>query len=190
MPFFLRIAGRALASCATAALLAAQPAWADADAAGSLADLSRLSLEELANVEITSVSKRPEALSGAPAAVYVISNDEIRLSGADSLPEALRLAPNLQVARMNASGYGVSARGFNHSTGTSNKLQVLIDGRSIYTPLYSGVFWDAQGVMLDDVERIEVISGPGERFGAPTPSMASSMSSPARPPTPRAVLRT
>ncbi|MDP2010452.1 MAG: TonB-dependent receptor [Phenylobacterium sp.] len=161
MPFFLRIAGRALASCATAALLAAQPAWADADAAGSLADLSRLSLEELANVEITSVSKRPEALSGAPAAVYVISNDEIRLSGADSLPEALRLAPNLQVARMNASGYGVSARGFNHSTGTSNKLQVLIDGRSIYTPLYSGVFWDAQGVMLDDVERIEVISGPG-----------------------------
>ena len=161
MPFIVRIAGRALAPCATAALLVAQPAWADGADAGSLADLSRLSLEELANVEITSVSKRPEALSGAPAAVYVISNDEIRLSGADSLPEALRLAPNLQVARLSASGYGISARGFNHSTGTSNKLQVLIDGRSIYTPLYSGVFWDAQGVMLDDVERIEVISGPG-----------------------------
>ena len=149
-----------MAPC-VAALLAAQPACADADADGSLADLSRLSLEELANVEITSVSKRPEALSGAPAAVYVISNDEIRLSGADTLPEALRLAPNLQVARLSASGYGISARGFNHSTGTSNKLQVLIDGRSIYTPLYSGVFWDAQRVMLDDVERIEVISGPG-----------------------------
>ncbi|WP_310539486.1 TonB-dependent receptor domain-containing protein [Phenylobacterium sp.] len=161
MPLLVRIAGRALAPCTSVALLVAQPAWADVADAGSLADLSRLSLEELANVEITSVSKRPEALSGAPAAVYVISNDAIRLSGADSLPEALRLAPNLQVARLNASGYGISARGFNHSTGTSNKLQVLIDGRSIYTPLYSGVFWDAQAVMLDDVERIEVISGPG-----------------------------
>lgn len=90
MPFIVRIAGRALASCATAALLVAQPAWADADAAGSLADLSRMSLEELTNVEITSISTHPVALSSAPAAVYVISNDEIRLSGADSLPPHLR----------------------------------------------------------------------------------------------------
>lgn len=161
MPSFGQISGRALALCAGSALFLAAPAWADVSDAGALSDLSRLSLEELANVEITSVSKRPEALSAAPAAIYVIGSDDIRLSGADSLPEALRLAPNLQVARMNASGYGISARGFNHSTGTSNKLQVLVDGRSVYTSLYSGVFWDAQGVMLDDVERIEVISGPG-----------------------------
>ncbi|MBP9756259.1 MAG: TonB-dependent receptor, partial [Phenylobacterium sp.] len=105
--------------------------------------------------------KRPETLGAAPAAIYVIRNEDIRFSGADSLPEALRLAPNLQVARSSASGYGITARGFNHSTGTANKLQVLVDGRSVYTPLYSGVFWDAQGVMLEDVERIEVISGPG-----------------------------
>ncbi|WP_340644414.1 TonB-dependent receptor [Phenylobacterium sp.] len=141
--------------------MVALPAWADAADAGALTDLSRLSLEELAHVEITSVSKRPEALSGAPAAIYVIAGDDIQLSGADNLPEALRLAPNLQVARLNASSYGISARGFNHSTATANKLQVLVDGRSVYTPLYSGVFWDAQGVMLDDIERIEVISGPG-----------------------------
>lgn len=159
MLFFGRSKGRALALCAGAALYMGQPARADE--VGALTDLSRLSLEDLANVEITSVSRHPEALSGAPAAIYVISNDDIRLSGADSLPEALRLAPNLQVARLNASSYGISARGFNHSTGTSNKLQVLVDGRSVYTPLYSGVFWDAQGVMLDDIERIEVVSGPG-----------------------------
>lgn len=161
MPFFWGSRGRALALGAGCALLITQPGWAEAADAGALTDLSRLSLEELANVEITSVSKRPEALGGAPAAIYVISNDDIRLSGADSLPEALRLAPNLQVARLSASSYGVTARGFNHSTGTANKLQVLVDGRSVYTPLYSGVFWDAQGVMLDDIERIEVISGPG-----------------------------
>ncbi|MBP7815155.1 MAG: TonB-dependent receptor [Phenylobacterium sp.] len=142
-------------------LLVAPQAWAEAADAGALSDLSRLSLEELANVEITSVSKRPETLGAAPAAIYVIRNEDIRFSGADSLPEALRLAPNLQVARSSASGYGITARGFNHSTGTANKLQVLVDGRSVYTPLYSGVFWDAQGVMLEDVERIEVISGPG-----------------------------
>ncbi|WP_421931548.1 TonB-dependent receptor plug domain-containing protein [Phenylobacterium sp.] len=134
---------------------------ADAADAGALSDLSRLSLEELADVEITSVSRRPEALSGAPAAIYVINADDIRLSGADSLPEVLRLAPNLQVARLNASSYGISARGFNHSTATANKLQVLVDGRSVYTPLYSGVFWDARGLMLADIERIEVVSGPG-----------------------------
>ncbi len=161
MPFFGGSRGRALALGAGLGLLVAPQAWAEAADAGALSDLSRLSLEELANVEITSVSKRPETLGAAPAAIYVIRNEDIRFSGADSLPEALRLAPNLQVARSSASGYGITARGFNHSTGTANKLQVLVDGRSVYTPLYSGVFWDAQGVMLEDVERIEVISGPG-----------------------------
>ncbi len=122
-------------------------------------DLAYLSLEELANIQITSVSKKAESLADAAASVYVITNSDLRRSGASSLAEALRLAPNLHVAQINAQGYAISARGFNSST--ANKLLVLIDGRTVYTPLYSGVFWDAQDLMLDDVERIEVISGPG-----------------------------
>jgi iron complex outermembrane recepter protein len=124
--------------------------------AGSLADLS---LEELSNIQITSVSKRAERLSDAAASVFVITADDIRRSGARRLADALRLAPNLEVAQVSDSGYAISARGFNNTA--ANKLLVLIDGRSVYTPLFSGVFWDAQDVMLEDVERIEVISGPG-----------------------------
>jgi iron complex outermembrane recepter protein len=123
------------------------------------AELADLSLEELANLPVTSVSGRAERLADAPASIYVISADDIRRSGVTSLPEALRLAPNLQVARSDASQYAISARGFNNSIG--NKLLVLIDGRTVYTPLFSGVFWDQQDVLLEDVERIEVISGPG-----------------------------
>lgn len=123
-------------------------------------DLARLSLEELAMVEVTSVSRRPEALADAAAAIYVISADDIRRSGATTLPEVLRLAPNLNVQRVNAVDYAISARGFNGFE-TSNKLLVLVDGRSIYSTLSSGVFWDARDVMLADIERIEVISGPG-----------------------------
>jgi len=124
-----------------------------------VSDLADLSLEQLANIEVTSVSRRAERLADAPASIYVITNEDIRRSGVTSLPEALRLAPNLEVARTSASGYAITARGFNSTT--ANKLLVLIDGRSVYTPLFSGVFWDAQDVMLEDVERIEVISGPG-----------------------------
>lgn len=146
-------------NCAKFALLAllgmAKTSPAAQLAANSLADLS---LEELANVEIVSVSKRAERLSDAPASVFVITADDIRRSGATTLPEALRLAPNLQVAQASASGYAITSRGFNSSS--ANKLLVLIDGRSVYTPLFSGVFWDAQGVMLEDIDRIEVISGP------------------------------
>ena len=136
--------------------LAAESAF---PAATQAADLTELSLEQLANIEVTSVSRRAERLSDAPASIYVITADDIRRAGVQSLPEALRLAPNLQVARTSASAYAISARGFNNSIG--NKLLVLIDGRAVYTPLFSGVFWDANGLMLDDVERIEVISGPG-----------------------------
>jgi iron complex outermembrane recepter protein len=121
--------------------------------------LADLSLEELGNIEVTSVSKRGERLADAPASVYVITGSQIRRSGATNLPEALRLAPNLHVARASASGYTISARGFNSSS--ANKLLVLVDGRSIYSPLFSGVFWDVQDVMLEDIDRIEVISGPG-----------------------------
>jgi len=143
------------------ALAAAAPVAAgDPQGAPAPQDLTGLSLEQLAEIEVTSVSRRPESLSQAAAAVYVITRDDIRRSGATSLPEVLRLAPNLQVQRVNTGDYAVSARGFNGFE-TANKLLVLVDGRSIYTTLFSGVLWDAQGVPLEDIERIEVISGPG-----------------------------
>ncbi|WP_232834522.1 TonB-dependent receptor plug domain-containing protein [Rhodoferax ferrireducens] len=125
----------------------------------SLEELARFSIEELSEIEISSVSRRPESLRQAAAAIYVISREDIRRSGASSLPEVLRLAPNLQVARLDASRYAITARGFNGTI--ANKLQVLIDGRSVYTPLFSGVFWDVQDTLLADIERIEVVSGPG-----------------------------
>lgn len=128
-------------------------------AARSPASLSRLSIEELAEIEVSTVSKRPERLADAAASVFVITADDIRRSGASTLPELLRLAPNLQVARAGANTYAISARGFNNAS--ANKLLVMIDGRSVYTPLHSGVFWDVQDVMVRDIERIEVISGPG-----------------------------
>lgn len=124
-----------------------------------MSDLKRLSLEELMDIEVTSVSRRPERLSDAASAVQVIRQEDIRRSGATSLPEALRLASNLHVAQIDSRQWAVSARGFNSTT--SNKLLVLIDGRTVYTPLYAGVFWDVQDTLLEDVDRIEVISGPG-----------------------------
>jgi iron complex outermembrane receptor protein len=123
------------------------------------ADFADLTLEQLAEIEVTSVSRRAERLADAPASIFVIGNDDIRRSGARTLAQALRLAPNLQVARTASGTYAISSRGFNNAIG--NKLLVLIDGRTVYTPLFSGVFWDQQDVMLEDVERIEVISGPG-----------------------------
>src|SRR5204863_4397989 len=129
------------------------------DSSLSADSLKKLSIEQLMNVEVTSVSKRPERLTQVASAIQVITQDDIRRSGVTSLPEALRLAPNLQVARVDARQYAISARGFNSTT--ANKLLVLIDGRTVYTPLFSGVFWDAQDVFLEDVGRIEVISGPG-----------------------------
>ncbi|HZF78813.1 MAG TPA: TonB-dependent receptor [Rubrivivax sp.] len=124
--------------------------------AGQLADLS---LEELSNLEVTSVSGRPENLQHAAASVYVITAQEIRRSSATSLPEALRLAPNLQVAQTSAGQFAISARGFQDLI--ANKLLVLVDGRTVYSPLFAGVFWDANDVVLEDIDRIEVISGPG-----------------------------
>jgi len=127
-------------------------------------ELGGMSLEQLANVQVTSVSKAVEPLRTASAAIYVITHDDIVRSGVTSIPEALRLAPNLEVAQLSASSYTVSARGFGGNVPAQNfsdKLLVLIDGRSVYTPLYSGVYFDAIDVMLEDVDRIEVISGPG-----------------------------
>ena len=122
-------------------------------------NLIELSLEDLGDIEITTVSKSTQKLREAAASIYVITHEEIRRSGATSISEALRLAPNLQVARTASNAYAISSRGFN--TTTTNKLLVLLDGRSVYTPLYSGVFWDVQDTLMEDIERIEVISGPG-----------------------------
>ena len=126
------------------------------EARSSLADLS---LEQLGDIAVLSVSRRPEPLAEAPSSIYVITNEQIRRAGATSLGEALRLAPNLQVARINSVGYAITARVFNNSL--ANKLLVLIDGRTVYTPLFSGVFWDQQDLVLADIDRIEVVSGPG-----------------------------
>jgi iron complex outermembrane receptor protein len=140
----------------------ALPAQAGDNASRQPVEFADLSIEELANIEITSVSRRPERLQEAPAAVFVITAEDIRRSGARSLPEALRLAPNLQVARSSSTNYFISARGMNGTSNSpANKLLVMIDGRSVYSPLFSGVFWDEPDVLLEDVERIEVISGPG-----------------------------
>ncbi|MES2354313.1 MAG: TonB-dependent receptor [Pseudomonadota bacterium] len=139
--------------------------WTNSPAAQERAELpdsrslAELSLEDLGNIEITSVSRKAQKVSEAAASIFVITREDIRRTGVTNLPEALRLAPNLQVAQISSSQYAISARGFN--TSTANKMQVLIDGRSVYTPLYSGVFWDVQDVLLEDVDRIEVISGPG-----------------------------
>lgn len=141
----------------TAVILAATLSF-DAHAQ-SIDDLADMSIDDLASVKITSVSKKAESLGDAAAAVFVITRDDIRRSGGRSLPEILRLAPNLQVARVNASEYAITARGFNATT--ANKLLVLINGRSVYTPLYSGVFWDTPDQLPENIEQIEVISGPG-----------------------------
>jgi iron complex outermembrane recepter protein len=127
--------------------------------ASTVGNLKRLNLDDLLNVEVTSVSRHSERLFDAPASIYVIGSDDIRRSGAVTLPEVLRLAPNLQVSRVDPAQHSISARGFNNNVG--NKLLVLIDGRTAYTPLFSGVFWDQQDLLLSDIDRIEVISGPG-----------------------------
>src|SRR6267143_2018656 len=121
--------------------------------------LKKLSVEELMDVEVTSVSKRPERLSETASAIQVITQEDIRRSGATSIPEALRLASNLQVAQVDSRQWAITARGFNNTL--ANKLLVMMDGRNLYTPLFAGVFWDVQDTLMDDIDRIEVISGPG-----------------------------
>jgi iron complex outermembrane receptor protein len=121
--------------------------------------LGQLSLEELGNVEVTTLSKNPQQVLKTPAAIFVISQEDMRRSGATSIPDVLRLAPGVQVSRIDADHWSVSIRGF--AGQFSKSLLVLIDGRSVYTPLYGGVYWNIQNVMLEDVERIEVIRGPG-----------------------------
>ena len=147
-------------------LLWSGPAAADSsDTLPSPAQLKGLSLEELMNVKVTLASRQAEELSRSASSIQVITRDEIRRAGIFTLPEALRLASNLQVARIDARQWAITARGQDAST--ANKLLVMIDGRSVYTPLYAGVFWDVQDLLIDNIDHIEVISGPaGALWGA------------------------
>lgn len=122
-------------------------------------DLTALSIEQLMNIDITSVTKWQQRLSRSASAIFVITGEDIRRSGATSIPEILRIVPGLQVARVDSNKWAITSRGFNKLF--SNKLLVLIDGRTVYTSLFSGVYWDVQDTLLEDVERIEVIRGPG-----------------------------
>jgi iron complex outermembrane receptor protein len=122
-------------------------------------DIKRLSIEELMDIEVYSASRRLEPVRAAPSAIFVLTNDDIRRAHATSIPEALRLVPGVQVAQVDANKWAVGIRGFNGRT--TNKLLVLVDGRTIYDPLFSGVLWEARDMMLEDVDRIEVVRGPG-----------------------------
>ncbi len=141
------------------AVLVSLTANARAQAPNHKPDLTVLSLEDLMNVEVTSVSKKEQRLSGAAAAIYVITQEDIRRSGATNIPDVLRMAPGVDVEQIDGHVWAVTIRGF--SDRYANKVLVLIDGRSVYSPTYSGVNWDQQNVPLEDIERIEVIRGPG-----------------------------
>lgn len=155
-----RSASRLTAVCGSVLLLAAGSVQAGDPRAGvtlaSGADLSDLSLDQLMNIEVTSVSKHAEPLFNAAAAIFVVTGEEIRSSGVRTIADALRLAPGIQVVRSNAQSYTITARGLG-----GDKLEVVMDGRSVYTPLTSTVFWDVLDTYLPDIERIEVIRGPG-----------------------------
>jgi iron complex outermembrane receptor protein len=122
-------------------------------------DLTSTSIEDLMNMEVTSASKKEQKLSQVAAAIFVITQEDIRSSGALNIPDLLRMVPGLDVAQINANTWAISARGFNLQF--ANKLLVLIDGRAVYTPLTGGVNWDTQDVPVEDIDRIEVIRGPG-----------------------------
>ncbi len=118
-----------------------------------------LTLEQLLEIEVLSASKKAEPVANAPAAVYVVTNEDIIRSGVTTIPDALRMVPGMQIARSDSNSWAISIRGFNN--GLANKLLVLVDGRTIYNPVFGGVLWEAHNVMLEDVERIEVVRGPG-----------------------------
>src|SRR4051812_13006365 len=126
---------------------------------GSISELATMSLEDLSNLRVSTVSKHAERVTDAPAAVFVLTGEDIRRSGATSIPDALRMAPGVQVARLDSHNWAITSRGFNDLY--ADKLLVLMDGRSVYTPLFSGVYWDVQDTFMEDIDRIEVIRGPG-----------------------------
>lgn len=135
------------------------------DTAGLPSELLSMSWEELTDVEISTLARKEQSLKQSPMAAFVISSEDIRRSGATSLPEILRMVPGMDIAKLNSWNWAVSSRGLNDLY--ANKLQVMIDGRSVYEPLVSGVYWDQQNPFLQDIERIEVIRGPsGSLWGA------------------------
>jgi iron complex outermembrane recepter protein len=159
------------ASVAAAALLALAPhpslaQGAAAEGPETVEELRDLSIEQLAQIEVRSASKRAEPIGRAPTSIFVITGNDIVRSAATSLPEALRLAPNLQVQQLDARQFAITSRGFNGAE-SSNKLLVLIDGRSVYSTLHSGVFWELHSPLLEDISQIEVISGPGGTLYGP-----------------------
>src|ERR1700726_5316222 len=151
-----RFVGRTMLASFMTVFLAANGA---SQSQQSVPDGTALSMEDLMKVQVTSVSKRTQKVADAAAAIFVITQEDLRRSGATSIPEALRLVPGLEVARIDENKWAIGSRGFNGRF--DNKLLVLIDGRSVYTPLFSGVYWNVQDVMLEDIDRIEVIRGPG-----------------------------
>src|ERR1700731_1276091 len=151
-----RIVGRTVLASFMTVFLAANGA---AQSQQSVPDVTALSMEDLMNIQVTSVSKRTQKVADAAAAIFVITQEDLRRSGATSIPEALRLVPGLEVARIDENKWAIGSPGLHGRF--DNKLLVLIDGRSVYTPLFSGVYWNVQDVMLEDIDRIEVIRGPG-----------------------------
>jgi len=147
--------------CLLLAAVSGKPSHADDAPADQQTErrLAHLSLEQLGSTEVTTVSKQPVKVSRTPAAIYVITQEDIRRSGATNIPEALRLAPGVEVARIDSVRWSVGVRGF--GSRLSRAVLVLVDGRSVYTPLFAGVYWEVQDILLQDVDRIEVIRGPG-----------------------------
>src|ERR1700733_12478049 len=146
-------------------LLAATAPQAFSDMDQSTNPAKQLTLEELGNVEVTTVSKEPEEVWKTAAAVYVITNEDIQRSGATTIPDVLRLAPGVEVAQIDSHSWSVGIRGFGGNL--SRNVLVLIDGRSVYTTLFAGTWWDGQNLFLADVDRIEVIRGPGGTIWGP-----------------------
>ncbi len=147
------------ASVLALVLMLANVAFGAEPPSRAVSELAQMSLEDLSNLPVSSVSKHNERFAEAPAAIFVITGEDIRRSGSTTIAEALRLAPGMEVAQLASHNWAITSRGFNNLY--ANKLLVLMDGRSVYTPLFSGVFWDVQDTLLEDVDRIEVIRGPG-----------------------------
>src|SRR5712671_6252788 len=141
---------------AAAAMLCCSGRGAESVSSDSWKDLS---LDELINIKVTSVSKRETPLEDSPAAIAVLTGDDIARLGMTSVAESLRAVPGMAVARMNANVWAITARGLNNQY--ANKLLVLVDGRTVYTPTFGGVYWDLQDLILEDLDRVEVIRGPG-----------------------------
>jgi iron complex outermembrane receptor protein len=148
-----------LRKSAAALLVASAVFSAQAQSPSSQGDFANKSIEELMNIDVTSVARKDQKLWKTPAAVYAITQEEIQRSGATTIPDLLRMAPGVQVAQVEPDRWAISVRGFNGLY--SNKLLVLVDGRTVYTPSFSGVYWDQIDIPLDTIERIEVIRGPG-----------------------------